>query len=79
MRSPCATSAGPAATGAWISLGGDRSKSLVADTGTSFNDSCTRNVAALDREADQLLFLGRHAAAERLADQAAALRQAVAR
>jgi hypothetical protein len=40
-----------------------------------FNDGRTRTAAALDREVDALLFLGRHAAAERLSFAADALRQ----
>jgi hypothetical protein len=63
-------------SGAWISsLGGDHSKFLISDTGTSINAGRTRTAADLDREADALLFLGRHAAAERLAHRAADLRQ----
>jgi hypothetical protein len=73
MKHPRTPGAG--ITGAWISLGGDRSKSFITDTGSSFNDGRTRTAAALDREADALLFLGRHAAAERLSHQADAMRQ----
>ncbi len=69
---------GAGTTGAWISLGGDRSKSSVAPAGSSFNDGRTLCAATLDRQADLWLSVGRHAAAERLAHQAADLRQAVA-
>lgn len=75
MRNPRTPGAGIA--GAWNSLGGDTSKSLIADASSSFNDCRTRSAAALDREADALLFLGRHAAAEHRAHRAAELRLAV--
>ena len=75
MRNPRTPGAG--ITGAWNSLGGDQSKSFIADAGASFNGGRTRDAATLDREADALLFLGRRAAAERLAHQAQAMRQAV--
>jgi hypothetical protein len=65
---------GAGITGAWISLGGDRSKFSVAPAGSQFNDGRKLCAAALDRQADLLLSVGRHSAAERLAFRAAELR-----
>ncbi len=65
---------GTGISGAWISLGGDRSKSYVAVAGTHFNDDRKRHAAILDREADALLQHGHHQEAERLAWRAEALR-----
>jgi hypothetical protein len=75
MRNP--RTPGSGITGAWITLGSDSSKPSVTPAGSNFNDGRTRNAATLDREADALLFLGRHAAAEHLAHKAQSMRQAV--
>jgi hypothetical protein len=72
MQSPRAPGAG--ITGTWISLDSNTSRFLLADTGSLFNDGRTRSAAALDREADVLLFIGRVDAAERLAHRAAEIR-----
>jgi hypothetical protein len=75
VRSPHAPGAGIA--GAWNSLGSGSTKSFVAPAGFRFNDGRTLSAAALDRQADFWLSVGRHAAAERLAHLAAELRQGV--
>ena len=65
-------------TRALETLGGDDSRIPVTLAGSQFNDGRTLCAAALDRHADLWLSVGRHSAAERLAHQAADLRQAVA-
>jgi hypothetical protein len=74
MKSPRAPGAGT--TRAWISLGSGTTNLSVARAGSSFNDRRKHCAAALDREADLMLSVGRHAAAERLAHQAAEMRHA---
>lgn len=74
MRNPRTPGAG--ITGATETLGGEISKTSVADTGLPINDLGMRHAAALDREADFELQAGRHAEAERLAHMAAEMREA---
>jgi hypothetical protein len=74
MRSPRAPGGGITGAKAEKSLGGD--DQLVPHAGPE--SQCRYRLALdLDREADALLFLGRHAAAERLAHLAADLRHGV--
>jgi hypothetical protein len=75
MSNPRAPGGGT--TGAWISLGSGATEPLVAPAAPPFKDR-TLFAAALNRQADLWLSVGRHASAERLAHQAADLRQAVA-
>lgn len=79
MKSPRAP-AGAGIAGAFgISLGSDHSKAPVASAGSRFNyDVRTRNAADIDRQADLLLSIGRHSAAERLSHRAAELREVAA-
>jgi hypothetical protein len=80
MESPRAPGVG--VTRASETLGGDDSRSLITLAGSEFNDGRTLCAAPvsraqlLDREADALLQQGRHVLAERLAHQAAELREA---
>lgn len=60
-------------TGADVSLGGDNI-SLLNQAGSRCNDQVVRRAATLDREADHLLHLGHHLAAEQLAWRAESLR-----
>jgi hypothetical protein len=48
---------------------------LAPITETDPTPEVAKRASTLDREADALLFLGRHAAAERLSHQADAMRQ----
>jgi hypothetical protein len=70
MRNP--RTPGGGITGALTSLASDQFKASIAVAGLPFNHY---SAAALDREADFLLSVGQHAAAERLAHLAAELRQ----
>ena len=72
MRNPRATNAGSVTTGADNSLAGD--DLFISDTGPEMQRRY-RLALHLDREADALLFFGRHAIAERLAHRAAELRE----
>jgi hypothetical protein len=80
MSNPWTPGAGIA--GALETLGGDDSRILLTLAGSCFNDGRTLCAAPviraqlLDREADALLQQGRHVLAERLAHQAAELREA---
>jgi hypothetical protein len=80
MESPRAPGAG--VTRASETLGGDDSRIFITPAGSCFNDGrrlCAAPVSRaqlLDREADALLQQGRHVLAERLAHQAAELREA---
>jgi hypothetical protein len=69
---------GTGITGATETLGGEISKASIPDASLPINDLGMRHAAALDREADALLFVGNHALAERLAHEAADLRAGVA-
>jgi hypothetical protein len=74
MRNPRATSTGPVTTGADNSLGSDN---LVLPQSDPETQRRYRLALRLDREADALLFLGRHTAAEWRARRAAELRELV--
>lgn len=74
MRTPGTPGTGITGAKAGKSLGSD--DQLLSHAGSEIQ--CRYRLALyLDREADALLFLGRHAAAERLSHQALALRAAL--
>jgi hypothetical protein len=73
MRSPRTPEAGITGAKAGKSLGGD--DLFLPYAGSPRNRRLTMAMR-IDREADALLFLGRHAAAERLAHRALELRGA---
>ncbi len=72
MSNPRATSVGPAVTGADVALGGGDIGLIDRPARAAQHDM--RNAAVLDRQADLLLSIGRFSQAERLAHEAAAIR-----